>query len=239
MKQVLAIRHVHREALERYEDVLKRCGLSHHYITAHKGPLDFDPLAPDLLIVLGGPIGVYDREDFPFLKDEIKILEKRLAADLPTLGICLGSQLMAHALGSRVYKGPNGQEIGWGGLTLTAEGKTSPLRHLDSASTSMLHWHGDTFDLPQGAIRLASSAKYQNQAYRWGKNCLGVQFHPEVRVCDLEAWYINSAYDIAAVPGLTVPRMREEGKRNAPAYESQTEKFLEDWLKEIGMAAAS
>jgi len=131
----------------------------------------------DLVVVLGGPIGAYEQEDYPFIADEIAILRARVAANRPTLAICLGAQILAQALGARVYAGT--KEIGWAPLKLTEAGQRSVLRDIGRDATPVLHWHGDTFDLPDGADRLASTPECANQAFSLGAT-LAVQFHPEV-----------------------------------------------------------
>src|ERR1035441_3331158 len=140
----------------------------------------------DLLVVLGGPIGVYDQQDYPFLKDEIACIRERLAARKPILGICLGAQLMAAALGARVYPGKQGAEIGW--FSLQAALATTPewFAPLLADGLSVFHWHGDTFDLPAGALHLAKTERYAHQAFSIGDFALGLQFHPEVTAADLE-----------------------------------------------------
>ena len=165
----LAVRNVAFEDLGSFERVLADRGYRVAYADAGLDDLGaLDPLGPDLLVVLGGPIGAYEEARYPFVLDELRLLEKRLAADLPTLGVCLGGQLIARALGARVY--PGGQkEIGWAPLVLTDEGRGSCLRHLAPEETPVLHWHGDTFDLPRGAVRLASTEAYENQAFSWGR----------------------------------------------------------------------
>src|SRR5262245_64429790 len=122
MRLALAIRHVACEDLGNLAQVLQQRGLLVRYIEAGVEDLvQLNPLAPGVLIVLGAPIGVYQEQDYPFLTDELRVLERRLAADLPTLRICLGAQLMARALGARVYAGPR-KEIGWSPLHLSAPG---------------------------------------------------------------------------------------------------------------------
>ena len=148
-------------------------------------------------MVLGGPIGAYETDIYPFLKSEIDLIEYRLSRDLPTLGICLGSQLMAKALGSRVFAGPV-KEIGWGGIALTRDGASSCLNPLGEADARVLHWHGDSFDLPAGARRLASNAHYENQAFAYGRNALALQFHLEADPRQLEEWYVGHAVELAA-----------------------------------------
>ena len=161
------------------------------------------------------------------------MLERRLAADLPTLGICLGAQLMARALGARVYPGP-GKEIGWSPLTLTEAGHASPLVHLAGDKTSMLHWHGDTFDLPEGATLLASTDLCRHQAFSWGRAALGFQCHPEAQAAALERWLIGNACEIAGA-GLSVPRLREDATRFGPTLETQGTKCFADWLEAVGL----
>ena len=154
--------------------------------------------AADLLIVLGGPFGAYETETYPFLAREIGILERRLALGRPTLGICLGAQLMAKALGARVFPGPV-KEVGWGRIDLTAEGRASALKPLSDDGAVVLHWHGDTFDLPDGATRLAANANYQNQAFSYDDRALALQFHLEADGAVLEKWYSGNAGDLEAV----------------------------------------
>ena len=150
--------------------------------------------AADLLVVLGGPIGAYEEELYPFLADELRVIERRLAAGRPVLGICLGSQLMARALGARVYPG-TGKEIGWAPLQLTAAGRDSCLAPLGGGAP-VLHWHGDTFDLPKGASLLASTPRYKNQAFAWQRHGLALQCHIEATAAGLERWYIGHACEI-------------------------------------------
>jgi GMP synthase (glutamine-hydrolysing) len=229
----LAIRHVHFEHLGLFADVLGARGYAVRYLEAGSDDLaGLDPGQPDLLAVLGGPIGAYEEDRYPFLADEIRLLERRLAADRPTLGICLGAQLMARALGARVYPGP-GKEIGWGRLDLTEAGGRSPLRHMAGERTAVLHWHGDTFDLPPGSVRLASSPAYPNQAFARGRSALGLQFHAEVRAEEIERWLIGHACELAGAAGLSLAALRTDTRRLGPGLARQGRAFLEEWLDQI------
>jgi GMP synthase-like glutamine amidotransferase len=153
-RSAIALRHVAFEDLGLLAPIMERTGWNVSFCEAAVDDLTHPSIrTADLLIVLGGPIGVYETESYPFITDEIALIERRLRQGLPTLGICLGAQLMAKALGSRVYAG-HVKEIGWGTISLTEEGATSCLKSLDRES-SVLHWHGDTFDLPAQAKRLA------------------------------------------------------------------------------------
>jgi GMP synthase-like glutamine amidotransferase len=136
------------------------------------------------LVIMGGPMGVNDEEPWPWLAAEKAFIKKALAADLPVLGVCLGAQLMAAALGGKVYANRQ-KEIGFYEVEQTAEGLESGLLGLNP-KFEPFHWHGDTFDLPLGAIRLAKSAACANQAFAVGRRALGLQFHLEVSPTDLE-----------------------------------------------------
>jgi len=128
------------------------------------------------LIVLGGPMGANDDEHHPHLAEERELLGGAVRAGYPVLGICLGSQLLAAALGGRVYKGPV-DENGFGEVTPTREGGRDPVLGPAGPAIPVCHWHGDTFDLPPGAVHLATSARYPNQAFRVGDRAYGFQFH--------------------------------------------------------------
>src|ERR1700674_4054522 len=163
MKLAAAIRHVHFEDLGAFEATLSEHGYETRYYDAGVADLHSPHLhSCDLLIVLGAPFGAYEEDKYPILTDEIALIERRLAAELPALGICLGAQLFARALGSRVYPGP-AKEVGWSPIALTEAGKQGPTRHLGAGP--VLHWHGDTFDLPAGTELLASTAICRNQAF--------------------------------------------------------------------------
>lgn len=229
----LAIRHVAFEDLGLFESVLAERGFRVCYAEAADGLADVEVLEPALVVVLGGPIGAYEEAIYPFLIQELRLLERRLAADRPTLGICLGAQLMARALGARVYPGRR-KEIGWGPVTLSPEGRRSPL-HALGGGAAVLHWHGDTFELPARAIRLASTALYENQAFSCGRSALALQFHPEVTASGLERWFVGHAGEIAATPDLFVRQLREDTRRYAPELLRNGREFFSEWLDGLGL----
>ncbi len=202
----------------------------------HSGVGNIDPLRPDLLVVMGGTVGVYQKEDYPFLKDEIEILKARIAADKPTIGICLGSQLIAASLGGNVYKGKKGKEIGWCDICVTPAGMETPARHLDRSKTKVLQWHGDTFDLPENVQLLASSDQYENQIFTAGKNTLAVQCHPEVRADQLEEWYVMLTGDVTGDnPILPLAQLRQQTSEHVDALNAQASLFFNEWLEERGL----
>ena len=229
-RTAVAIRHVPFEDLGILEGLLAARGFTIAYCEAGVDDVAaVHPVAPDLLVVLGGPIGAYEETAYPFVLDEVRLLERRLAAGRPTLGICLGAQLMARALGARVYPGGR-KEIGWGPLTLTEAGRLSPLRFLAPEDTAVLHWHGDTFDLPAGATLLASTEPYERQAFAWGGHGLALQFHCEVTARGLERWFIGHACEIAGMPDIAVPHLRGDSARWAPILGPLGRKTFDAWL---------
>jgi GMP synthase (glutamine-hydrolysing) len=187
----------------------------------------------DLLVVLGGPISVYDQQDYPFLKNEIACIAERLAARKPILGICLGAQLMAAALGARVYPGQHGAEIGWFPLqAASAAGPPEWFAPLLAHGLPVFHWHGDTFDLPNGTLHLAATEAYANQAFAVEDYALGLQFHPEVIADGLESWYVGHACELHHA-GIAAADLRSSAREHAPALEEAASRFLNLWLDAI------
>jgi len=235
---VNVIRHLAFEDLASFTSVLQAKDIEVNYIEAADFALtpedlsQIDPLSDELLIILGGPISVNDQAMFPFIETEINLLKQRIAADKPTLGICLGAQLIASALGADVYSGEE-KEIGWSPLNLTEAGKHSALRYLSAEHCSILHWHGETFDLPDNAVLLASSEMYSNQAFSYGKNILALQFHPEITQRVMEKWFIGHIGEIMQTDGISVEKLRKETHQFANQLEMQGELFFNSWLNEV------
>ncbi|CUA81396.1 GMP synthase-Glutamine amidotransferase domain [Gulbenkiania indica] len=234
MKTVTVIRHVAFEDLGTLAGVFHQRGLACHTLEAGIDPLTPEVVGdPDLLVVLGGPIGAGDEDQYPFLRDTLALLQHRLAAQRPTLGLCLGAQLMARALGARVYRAAV-PEIGWQALTPTLAGQASPLAALIRPDLPVFHWHGDTFDLPTGATLLAATPACHHQAYTWGAAALGLQCHPEVQATGLERWLIGHAAELAAA-GIAVTALREDNHRLAPALEVACRTAFDGWLASVGL----
>lgn len=232
MKQRTAavIRHIAFEDAASLGPALVDADFEIRYLDASRGEIDVEAAVnADLLVVLGGPIGIPDRDEFPVLNQELDAIGQRLADTRPILGICLGAQLIAHALGASITSGE--PEIGWRPLTLTAEGRDGPLRHLD---VPVLHWHNDRFELPAGATSLASTTSTRNQAFAW-QNTLALQFHPEVTAAALESWYIGHHRGIVA-NGLAVASLRGASERHAPELIARSRLMFADWLESIELA---
>lgn len=230
-KKVAAIRHVLYEDLGSFTQVLVEQGYDIQYLDAGVDDLnEVKSINPDILFILGAPLGVYDANDYSFLNDEIEIIEDRINRNLPTFGICLGSQLMAKAMGADVYFGGT-KEIGWKPIELTNFGMMSPLEVFDK-NPYLLHWHGDTFDLPKGAQRLASTDLFPNQAFQSGENILAVQFHPEVSRKNLERWFIGHLLSMKSA-NISVKELREDTLKFADVQEKIAQQFLMNWLNEL------
>lgn len=196
MKTVYAIQHVQCETPGLIADALE----AHDVAIAHVRPFAGDAIPPTMghaagLVIMGGPMGVYEQDQHPFLSEEIELILHALRDGKPVLGICLGSQLLAAALGSKVTKGRQ-KEIGWLPVTLTRDGAKDPLLAGVPPSFTALHWHGDVFELPRGSVSLASSALTAHQAFRHGTNAYGFLFHMETTPPLIEGMVRNFAGEL-------------------------------------------
>jgi GMP synthase (glutamine-hydrolysing) len=223
----LVIRHLAFEDLGSFGPLLQSLGYTIDYRQAGMAPPALDEwLAANLAIVLGGPIGVYETDRYPWLSAEIELVRQRLQHGRPILGICLGAQLMAAALGAPVDAGP-AKEIGWAPLALTEQGRASPLRHL--ADVPVLHWHGDSFALPAGATLLASTALTPHQAFALGRHALALQFHPEIDAGAIESWLIGHTLELSQA-GTDLAGLRTDARRFGAALAAAGCLVLKEWL---------
>jgi len=206
MRKLLVFQHSAREPLGIFDPMLRRAGFRIRYMNFSREP----DVQPDVsryngLIVLGGPMNVDETERFPHLTTEIAAIQEALTLGIPILGICLGAQLLAAALGANVR--PNSvREIGWYRVDPTAAAGGDPLfRHL-GADQHVFQWHAYTFDLPGGAVHLASTPTCPNQAFRFGDRAYGLQFHLEVDANLIQKW-------------LQVPEYRAEAESSGPEHQ--------------------
>lgn len=188
MRKILVLQHVAHEILGTLNPLLKDRGFRIKYVNFGR---DADA-APSMdkyngLIVLGGPMGVYDAHQNKHLLHEMHVIEQALKKDVPILGICLGSQLLSHVLGGRVYPGQE-PEVGWQSVKLTDEGKKDPLFKGFNESEEIFQVHQDTFDLPHSVTHLATSQMYPAQAFRHGDKVYGFQYHLEVDEAMILRW---------------------------------------------------
>jgi GMP synthase-like glutamine amidotransferase len=177
----LVVQHVEPERPFAITSALQRCGVRVDVCSTHAGETVPDSAACyEAVVVMGGPMSARSDDGFPTRSTEIALLGDALSREVPVLGVCLGAQLLAIAAGARVVPGEAGQEIGWGEITLTEGAASDPLFAGMPSSMTVLHWHGETFELPHSAVHLASTALYPNQAFRTGPCAWGLQFHLEV-----------------------------------------------------------
>ena len=181
MPSCLVVQHVEPESPYLIGQALEEAGVTVDLRAVFAG----DPLPSDLagvsgLVVMGGPMSAVSDEGFPSRRAELDLLVDGLHRGLPTLGVCLGAQLLALAAGGSVYPGASGAEIGWAPVELTHEAGDDLLLAGLPGELTVLHWHGDTFDLPAGAVLLAVNSRYRHQAFRRGPRAWGLQFHLEV-----------------------------------------------------------
>jgi GMP synthase (glutamine-hydrolysing) len=232
MKTALAVRHVPFEDLGAFESALARRGYAVRYAEAGE-PLREERLE-DIVIVLGGPISANDEARYPFLREELLLIERRLKRGAAVMGVCLGAQLLARALGARVYPG-SAREIGLAPITLTADGQDSCLSAYAHAPL-VLHWHGDTFDLPRGAQLLASTDVTPHQAFSFGPNAVALQFHAEIQPARFERWLVGHAVELDGA-GVDVPALRAQMRAEGAALERKGVLALEAWLDNLDVVA--
>lgn len=226
--RLLAIRQLGDKGLGALEPVFDSLGFRVDTLDAPRDDLaSVSATEPDLVVILGGPISAMDDQRFPFLRDQLRIIEQRLQAGRPLLGICLGAQLIARVLGGRILSN-EAPELGWWPVQLTAAGQASSLRYLDQVP--VLHWHRDAIELPDSARCLASTDACPVQAFSGPSSVLGLQFHPEVGAQDLAQWLVAHVHELDVHPHQSVEAMREEGERCIQWMNQRADAMLRDWL---------
>jgi GMP synthase (glutamine-hydrolysing) len=222
--------HEPHEGLARFRAPLERAGF--HPVERLRSP---DPVADTraaLLVVMGGPMGVYDAAGFPFLETELAVLRARLAADRPCIGFCLGAQLLAAAAGSTVFRGPRGMSIGVGPVSRAGPPDDVLLRDLPD-TFDVVHWHGDTFE-PTPGHPLFRGETYPAQGYRVGRS-IGVQFHAELGPEGFQEWVEGSAEDLRRT-GRDPDALLASGLPRLAAALPVLDRFLEALAREAGAA---
>ena len=228
MKRALIIRHVPHEGVAGYRKPIEAAGYDVDRIDVTDPAFPKVDLAePDLLIMMGGPMGVYEHDRHPWIRCQLRRLALRLAADRPTLGVCFGAQMMAAALGAQVYAGPV-KEVGFHPVSVAPDAADSPLRHV--AGVPVLHWHGDTFTRPEGVEILASSHLYDHQAFRRGRNVLALQFHAEMGEDPrFDAWIAQSPQCVVEA-GSSEAALRAAHDAHGAKAVAAGQAMLSEWL---------
>jgi GMP synthase (glutamine-hydrolysing) len=237
MPRILVFQHVAAEPLGTLDPLIRARGHRIRFVNFEREP----DAQPDVdryrgLIVLGGPMNVEDQARRPHLRTELRAIERMLELDRPVLGICLGAQLLAHALGAQVARAQR-PEIGWYSLHPTAAGRSDPVLAPLGDRAQVFQWHGCRFDIPRDAVHLARSDDCEQQAFRWGANAYGFQFHLEMDQPLVERWLATPAYrDELAASGLRhdAEAIRAQTGAHIAALQQRADAVFNGFLDLIG-----
>lgn len=246
--RVLAIRHMPREGAGTLELFLKSQGTSLEYWDIPKDPQrKVEEGRYDALVVLGGPMGVYEESQYPFIQRELEFMDQVLKHRKPVLGVCLGAQMIAKVLGARVVKGP-WKEIGWYEVALCDEAARDPvfLSLFDSSATDqsrkivVFQWHGDAFEIPHEAVKLAYSSLYPNQAFRYGAHVYALQFHIEMTEEMIQEWIKEGSLELSEVKEYIDPgSILEETPLRIEKLQESAARFYRAFFTECGFSVQS
>ena len=227
-KRALIIRHVPHEGVAGFREPIEAAGYAIDRVdVTDPGFSAIDLSEPDLLIMMGGPMGVYEQDIHPWIRCQLARLKRRLEADRPTLGVCFGAQMIAAALGGEVYAGP-AKEVGFHTVAVHPGAQDGPLGAL--VDVPVLHWHGDTFTLPEGVELLASTATYDHQAFRRGRNLLALQFHAEMGLDERFHHWIEQWPEAIAEAGNDAASLRDAHERHGPDAVAAGRAMIGRWL---------
>jgi len=233
MAKIYVLQHHPVETLGTIADALEGAALAWQYVRVYDGqPVPASMKGAGGLIVMGGPMGVYQTDRHPWLRDEMRLIEDAMKSNLPVLGVCLGAQILAAALGAKVDRNPNGKEIGWHPIQLDDSAKHDRLMRDLPATMTPFHWHGDIFDLPPGAVSLASSEKTPCQAFRHGDKAYGFQFHFEVTGEGVSAMAEAFAKELNR-ENIAADRMIAQAAEFMPSLENMSETVFSRWASPI------
>ncbi len=227
--EVTVLKHVENEGLGAWEPLVRERGIDVREVEVDAGEALPALAGTQAIVSLGGPMSADD--DHEGLAAERRLLAEATRADVPVLGVCLGAQLLAHALGGEIFPNPAGREIGASQVELTAEGRADPLFADLPDPLPVLQWHGDAFELPPEAILLATAPACENQAFRVGSRGYGVLFHPEVLAAEAEDWLDRAEYREYAVGAGRDPDDVLAGARELP---DAGVRLFENWLALLG-----
>ncbi len=225
---VLIVKNVLSEGAGTITDHLHNEDIPYTIVEASIGDILPDTQSFTHLVIMGGPMAVYEMHRYDYLQNEALLIDRAIKANKRVLGICLGAQMVAHVLGAKVYAG-SGKEIGWYEVELTEDGIKDPflseLAIPGKKVAEVFQWHGDTFDLPAGAVRLASSSLYPNQAFRYQDGVYALQFHIEVTPMIVHDWLVSEReIDFSAITA--------DSGRIYEAYRERARKLYELFFKE-------
>jgi GMP synthase-like glutamine amidotransferase len=240
MKRAVVLQHAEFEGPAAIAEIVVQEGYSLDVRALHRGdPVPRDLGRDDLLVVMGGSMGVadLDRPEYSYLPAEVELLERRIREDAPSLGVCLGAQLLAHAAGAAVYpmrsedSNRRVYEVGWAPITFHGTKNEGVLAGLPSEAP-VLHWHGDTFDLPANARLLASSARCRHQGFQLGRRLFGLQFHCELAAGDIEVFLREDAEYVRQANGAAgIEQLRQDTVRYVDSFRSLGDRLLQNILR--------
>ena len=238
MKKLLVLQHVPHELLGTLNPLLKKSGFRIRYVNFARHP-DAQPSLDgyDGIVILGGPMSVNDAHHLPHLTTEIKLIEQALCRNLPVLGICLGAQLIAKTLGAPVYPSQE-KEIGWYDVSPTDEAESDPLLTPFQRTEKIFQWHGETFEIPRTGLHLAFSSLCANQAFRYGANVYGFQFHLEVDDPMIHRWLrvAENKKEIVALGGKIDPeRIHLETAQYIARLHQLSERVFGEFIRLFGI----
>jgi GMP synthase (glutamine-hydrolysing) len=233
MAKIYVLQHHPVETLGAIADALEGAALAWQYVRVADGqPVPADMKGAGGLIVMGGPMAVYQTERYPWLRDEMRLIEDAIKSNLPVLGVCLGAQIVAAALGAKVERNPKGKEIGWHSVRLSDWAKDDRLMRGLPATFMPFHWHGDVFELPRGAVSLASSDKTPCQAFRYGDKAYAFQFHFEVAAEGVAAMAAAFAKELVR-ENISSERMIAQAGDFIPALQKISDTVFSRWASPI------
>ncbi|HZC46481.1 MAG TPA: type 1 glutamine amidotransferase [Candidatus Acidoferrum sp.] len=233
MAKIYVLQHHPAENLGTVADALEGAALAWQYVRVNDGQqLPENMKGAGGLIIMGGPMAVYQTDRYPWLRDEMRLIEDAVKSNLPVLGVCLGAQILAAALGAKVDRNPNGKEIGWHPIRLHDSAKDDRLLHGMPATITSFHWHGDIFELPAGAVSLASSEKTPCQAFRHGDKTYGFQFHLEVTQESVAAMAAAFAKELIR-ENIPADRMIAQAAEFLPQLERISDTVFSRWASPI------
>lgn len=235
--KVLVFQHVPFEPLGTLDPLLKSAGFRIRYVNFARDPKQTPSLdGYSALIVLGGPMNVDQTDRYPNLGTEVTLIQQALERGMSILGICLGAQLLARALGAQVRR-DGGREIGWCDVSLTGDGKEDPVLSAFEARQQVFQWHQDTIELPSGATHLASSEVCEVQAFRFGESAYGFQFHLEVDHSLLERWLLRAEYRslLASLSAVDRGQVRERTNGSIESLMALSDRTFSRWIDRFGI----
>ena len=231
--KALILQNASHEGAGTIEDYFKKNNIAYTTVDlSKKGYKIPDPSDYNALIVMGGPMNVYETDEFPYLIEEEKIIKTAIEKNYLVLGICLGAQMMAKALDAKVTKGKT-KEIGWYDINLTEDGIEDKALGPLGNKVKVFQWHGDTFDIPSGAVRLAGSELFPNQAFRYGKRAYALQFHLEVTEDIIKNWLKHGEEELKPLKGIIDPKkIVDDNKKYIREFEESGRQFYKNLFKE-------